>query len=104
MPAVSAPNYNALQNLLVSFPLGVDQEIAKIDYNTSDIFIHIPATNATSTDIQVEIALVDDDIDEASLELFVMMLMTDDPRVNLTNGQFAARGNIRDNDGRVIST
>ena len=33
-----------------------------------------------------------------------MMLETDDPRVNLTNGQFAARGNIGDNDGAVIST
>ena len=30
-----------------------------------------------------------------------MMLETDDPRVNLTNGQFAARGNIGDNDGTV---
>ena len=104
MPAVSAPNYHALQNLLVFFPLGVDQEIAKVDYNTSDIFIYIPATNAISTNIQVEIALVDDTIDEASMEFFVMMLMTDNPRVNLTNGQFAARGNIGDNDGTVIST
>ena len=34
-----------------------------------------------------------------------MMLETDDPRVNLiiTNGQFAARGDIGDNDGTVIS-
>ena len=33
-----------------------------------------------------------------------MMLETDDPRVNLSNGQFAARGDIGDNDGTVIST
>ena len=32
-----------------------------------------------------------------------MMLETDDPRVNLSNGQFAAKGNIGDNDGTVIS-
>ena len=35
------------------------------------------------------------------MEYFVMILMTDDPRVNLANGQFAARGNIKDNDGNV---
>ena len=85
------------------FPPGVDQEIAKVDYDTSDIFIHIPATNNPTTNILREIALVDDTIDEASLEFFVMMLETDDPRVNLSNGQFAARGDIADNDGTVIS-
>ena len=83
---------------------GVDQEIAKVDYNTSDIFIHIPATDAITTHIRKQIALVDDTIDEASMEYFVMMLETDDPRVNLTNGQFAARGNIGDNDGTVITS
>ena len=56
------------------------------------------------TYIRKQIALVDDTIDEASHEYFVMMLETDDPRVNLANGQFATRGNIRDNDGTVIST
>ena len=30
----------------------------------------------------------------------MLMLETDDPRVNLTNGRFAARGYIRDNDGK----
>ena len=35
------------------------------------------------------------------MEYFVMILVTDDPRVNLANGQFAARGNIEDNDGNV---
>ena len=33
-----------------------------------------------------------------------MILETDDPRVNLTNGCFAARGNIGDNDGTVITS
>ena len=31
-----------------------------------------------------------------------MMLETDDSRVNLINGRFAARGNIGDDDGTVI--
>ena len=83
------------------FSPGVDHEISKVDYNTSDIFIHIPATDALTTDIPVQIALVDDTIDEAPLEFFIMILETDDPRVNLTNGRFAARGNIGDNDGIV---
>ena len=56
------------------------------------------------THIHKQIALVDDTIDEASREYFVMMLETDDPRVNLTNGQFAARGSIGDNDGTVITS
>ena len=33
-----------------------------------------------------------------------MILVTEDPRVNLTNGQFAAGGNIGDNDGTVITS
>ena len=33
-----------------------------------------------------------------------MMLETDDPRVNLVSGQFAARGDIGDNDGTVLSS
>ena len=80
---------------------GINQEIAEVDYNTSDIFIRFTA-NTDASNMEVEIALVDDTIDEASMEFFVMMLETDNSRVNLADGRFAARGNIGDDDGTVI--
>ena len=81
------------------FSPGVDKDIAKVDYNTNDFFIHFSATNALSTTLHDFIDLVDDTIDEASVEFFVIIVETDDPRLNLTNGRFASRGYIRDNDG-----
>ena len=52
------------------------------------------------TTAQTSVQTIQDKIDEANMEFFVMFLETDDPRVNLSLGRFASRGTIRDDDSK----
>ena len=82
----------------------MDGLVAKVDYNTSAQFITVPAGTPAAKTIPVPVVVFDDIIDEADVEYFVLLLESNDPRVDLSHGRFASRGVIKDNESMSAHT
>ena len=64
------------------------------DYGT----VSLTFTGGPTTTVLVSVDVIDDVIFEADEEYFILFLETNDTRVDLSTGRFAARGIIRDDE------
>ena len=76
-----------------------------MDFSTDAIDITFPADEGDSLTLQfdVDVPIVDDQIDEADREYFILHLsVVDDPLPELVLGTTVSVGEIADNDGIIL--